>query len=148
MTFSGNRQAVIAFFQLEHRQSLSMHKLGCQGPAKQTWKFAFTNCDVLFDLNQVEKVPTSFGLDGENIMRALFVDAHVDLVGLHLTEAGRRSAKMILQRVASHTRKYVYEPIVADLGQKSLLVGKRVHCDNSWRRIGQLRHREVLVRRQ
>src|SRR5207245_11017995 len=85
-------------------------------------------------------------LDGENGLVSPSIDTDVDFIGLELTDTGDLSAEVTLEGITSDTCEDVNQAVVAQLGEKRLLVVHGVHIDHAWSCIGYFGLDHHLVR--
>src|SRR5712692_408677 len=97
MSFGRNGDSVLTRFEFEKRNDSLRHELGSNGSANQQRKLGRTDGEVLFDLYDTEFVFAAFGLDGEDVVSALFVHANVKFVGFNLAHARNGGAKVALK---------------------------------------------------
>jgi len=97
MSLGGDGDTVLARFEFEKRNDSFGHELGGNGSANQQRKLRCTYGEVLLDLYDAEFVFAAFGLDGEDVMRALFVHANVKFIGFNLAHVRDGGAKVALK---------------------------------------------------
>ena len=85
--------------QLKHGDAVIIHKLRRKRPTSKRRKFFFAASQVLPGLDDGELIVATFGLHGNDVMVAMSIKPHVQLVDFDLTNAYYCRPQMVLQRV-------------------------------------------------
>jgi len=118
--------AAAAFLEGEERDLLAADELRGDGAADAVGELRRAHGDVLLDLHDAVAVVATLRLHRENVVRALAVDADVDLVGLDLADVADLGAQVALQRVARDAQE--------DVDQRNRETGDRPRfCGRRWR---------------
>ena len=136
MPFISEGDTLVSTLKLKQGDHIAWHELRPDGAANQPFEFHSAQSQILFDLHHTHFVPPSFGLNGQDIVDPLPIEADIDFVGFDLAHAWNHCAKMILQGVTRDPCKDVYQSVVAKLGKKRLLVTQRVFLNEAWSGIG------------
>ncbi len=121
--------------EFEQSDSVVGHELCGNGAACQAGEFLNAAGNVLAGLGNAELIRASLGLDGNDKLLTVPVHAYVYFVDFDLSHVLDEGLQVVLQRITGYAEKYVDQPVIANLGEKRLLVGERVGGDNFRRRV-------------
>ena len=98
MFFINDFDFIVFNRQLKHGNAIIVHKLCRECTADERRKFFFAAQQVLPGLDDGELIVATFGLHGNDVMVAMSIKPHVQLVDFDLTNAFYGRPQMVLQR--------------------------------------------------
>ncbi len=88
MLFGADPDALLILLEFKERNDAVLHELGGYRAANQQGEFGGTNCEVLFNLHDIQLVSSALCLNRKHIVSALLVHAYVDFIGLDCPISG------------------------------------------------------------
>lgn len=122
MAFLRNGDLPLAYTKLQQGNDVAVHELGAYRATDKLRKLFPTHRQILFNLHHADLVAPTLGLNRQNVVGALAINAHIDFVRFNLPNRLDGRSQMVLKRITNNSGKYVDESIVTQFCEQRLLI--------------------------